>query len=283
MKKFVVIDIQDAFYNDVTQQNIDNITNHIWNIVPQDLTIILDKVNETLHSNLLQFKLENYYNNASNNVISDTSIYNLFKQGLNTEIIEYVLDKGIDNVKIEPKEYGYIRHSIDNFPHIMYYVSQLVKYVDEIYNDEIPPLETFKFIVENDDRVKALVDCCLNNEYYKINNLKDILDFFEVNYLPYENENRYEHLDKTDEIVLIGGSAAECVLEEYLYLKTLGYNNVSIDKDLIYGFYPDFEISSIDAQIETFKTTLLNVQENKFKKLSNNIQIDTNKTIGVER
>lgn len=284
MKQYIVIDIQDVFSNDKTSCDIDTITNYILNISPQNLTIIFDTINEDLHLQNSSEKFLNFIDEHSLNEDDiDESIYNLFKQGINDNIINYILNNGIDNIKIEPKEYGYIRHSIDNYPHIMYYISQLVKYIDEIYDDEIPSLENFKFIIENDERVRTLVNCCLNNNYYDIITLEDVMNFLNVNYLPYDNENRYNHLDKNDEIILIGGSAAECVLEEYLYLKVLGYNNVTIDKELIYGYYPDFEISSIDMQIENYKTQLLKETEKKFNMLSNIIEMNTNKTFGVER
>lgn len=289
MKQYVIIDVQDSFKTKETKDDIKYITDYLWKINlhqinENNVTIIYDTTSSQHSIDDNYEKLYEYANEFGEKNLDDPDIIELFKNGVESEIIKYIVANDEYKIIAESKEYGYFRNAMDSHPDVMFYFTKLIDIYDKTYDSGYFDEEELNQLISNNKEAQLLVNLCIENSQ-NIDNLDDILNVIEQNYLPYDNINRYNHIDKNDEIVLLGGSAAECVLEEYLYLKTLGYKNVSIDKEYIYGFYPQYELNCIDIQIEQYEEEYNKVlQLDNFENLSKEIsKTELQKNIGVER
>lgn len=202
---------------------------------------------------------DSYYENKKLNLCIENNIYtNLAKD----------LIWNNKKFEIENKTYGYIRDIMDtNFDNIFYFTTLFLE-ISKEYNCYDIDINTLKEFCRTNIKAKVVYDIMINNNL----NDEQIVDMFNLNHFDIEEiKERYKHIQDYEKINLIGGEACFCLLEEYISLSQLGYNNIEINYDLVFGSSAYGTIKNLKNYIKNFHNQKENFENLYEREIMNKI------------
>jgi len=257
MKHIVIIDGQTTFKNMTKDKHVfKNISNFIKNNV-MPVTLVFDKT--ILKNNTISIDekradfLDEYHLDDINWFYND-----LFEKDIAFELIESLIDH--NEIIMKGKEYGYLRDAIDCSPNSAYLIGKAAQFCQANFCGFTE--SQIKELMDDAPFFRNLTHYIMKKEAFTLNAMCDVLMYCAFDY--YTANEKYEHIDIKDEIHLMGGAALECYLEEYTTLRLLGYKNIMINPNYIYGGNPELFQKLIDKQEKEFQNVLTDTMKQPF-------------------
>lgn len=167
--------------------------------------------------------------------------------GLMKTLDTLVQNNEMAEIKIYEKEFGSLRGMMDCYLDNMFYIMELKKLLGDMDMEDA--------LQEGNKEIQSILDHLEDEQGLDLSEVEDLLYNGEFDNAEYAGADYASYITHEKEIVMGGGGAMECLLEEFIQIK-VGTNipKVTVDTSLVYG-----EKHSIERAIDTVEEQLSNL------------------------